>query len=608
MTHLRLFAITSLALTALASTACEDAIDLDPLDETAPVEARVRPAPILGGTLTLTDDGLAIAADPDRDLIHIVDLDARQVRHTITLAAGDQPHRVALGSHGKAHVVLRGAGGFATIDPDAGTITARHKLCPEPRGIAFHDADSSLYVACAGGSLFHLAESGAVLERHELEPDLRDVLIVDGEVKVSLFRSAAILGLDGSRTTIPAVDIGVPHVAWRTWVTASGEIAMIHQTASKKPVPIDLDAEDIADGNSPYGGGSDPCLQGIVNTALTTIGPDGVRTSVMFNSNLTVDAALSPDGNQVAMAVPGVIRPEDVVKVADHGGNGLNHGFDDEGFGGPSPAISRPSVQVSSKHNPDCFDQFGRGVDGNAYGQVTAVAYAANGDLVVQSREPAQLMITTFDGSPETIALTGEARFDTGHEIFHRATGSGLSCASCHPEGTDDGHVWTFEDIGPRRTQPLDVGLEDTAPYHWDGDMKDFNVLMSEVLAHRMGGKRQSSAREDSFTRWIFAQHRPAARTGDMLSLASTGEALFTSYGCNKCHDGPALGGRRTETIAGEAKQVPTLRRISLHPPFMHDGRSATLEAAVRDMLTTTDHASAPDADVDALAAYLRTL
>ncbi|HEY0138881.1 MAG TPA: hypothetical protein VGB85_32570 [Nannocystis sp.] len=594
-------------MSSLVLVGCEDAIDLDPLDDRPPVEAAVRPAPILGGTLTVTDDGLAIAADPDRDLIHVVDIDAGEVRHTIALAPGDQPHRIALGSDGQAHVVLRGAGGIATIDPDAGTITARHKLCPEPRGIAFNDADTSLYVACAGGSLFHLTEAGALLERRELEPDLRDVLIVDGKVKVSLFRSATILDLDGSRMKIPDVDEdSVARVAWRTWVTATGEIAMLHQTASRKPVPIDPKVDDVVDGGAPYGGGGGGCELGIVNTAITTFGPDGTKTTQLVDSNLTVDAALSPDGNTVAMAVPGVVRPEDKVEVVDKGRNGLGRGEFDS-FG-PTAATTRPSVRVTAKHDPGCFDETGS-LPEIDYGQVTAVAYAASGHLVLQSREPARLLVRAPNGTAfETIALNGEPRFDTGHEIFHRATDSGLSCASCHPEGTDDGHVWRFESLGLRRTQALDVGLADTAPYHWDGDMQDFSVLMSEVLAHRMGGKRQSPARRDSFTRWIFEQHRPAAAGGGDLTLASTGEALFTSYGCNTCHDGPALGGRRTERIAGADKQVPTLRRISLHPPFMHDGRASTLEDAVRDMITTTRPTSAPNEDIEAIAAYLRTL
>lgn len=596
MNTLRLIAMSSLIVVA-----CEDAIDLDPLDDTPPVESSVRPPPILGGTLTLALDNTAIAADPDRDLVHVVDLDAGEVRHTITLEPGDQPHRVVLGSADRAHVVLRGAGGIATVDTLAGTVTARHTLCPEPRGLAFDDADASLYVACAGGSLFHLTEAGEVLERHQLEPDLRDVLIVDGEVKVSLFRAAAVVGLDGTRTQIPGKDDAVPHVAWRTWATPGGGIAMLHQMASTQPVPVDPEP-DSPEGSAPYGGGGGDCKLGIVHTAITTITPMGIKTTSLLDSNLTVDAAFSPDGYFVAMAVPGVIRPEDVVEVAEHGSKGFNDAPESES----TPAV-RPPVRVDSKDEPGCGERLEGDVD---HGQVVAVAFTANNRLIVQSREPAQILV--MDGLSteiaETITLAGDPRFDSGHEIFHRATDSGLSCASCHPEGTDDGHVWAFEGFGPRRTQPLDVGLADTAPYHWDGDMKDFPVLMSEVLAHRMGGKRQSPERTDSFIRWMFEQQRPPAAGADDLTLAAAGEQLFATYACTKCHDGHALGGRRTETIAGADKQVPTLRRISLHPPFMHDGRSATLEAAIRDMIETTRETDAPDADVDAIAAYLRTL
>ena len=141
--------------------------------------------------------------------------------------------------------------------------------------------------------------------------------------------------------------------------------------------------------------------------------------------------------------------------------------------------------------------------------------------------------------------------------------------------------------------------------------LADVNVLMGEVLAHRMGGKRQSPARADSFTRWLFGQQRPAAAGAGVLrvpEVEADGEAIFIAYGCATCHDGPALGGQKTETIAGVAKQVPTLRRISLHPPFMHDGRSPTLEAAIRDMVETTRNTTASEAEVEAMAAYLRAL
>ncbi|MEZ4380602.1 MAG: c-type cytochrome [Nannocystaceae bacterium] len=598
MTRTRTLGVLLLALGGCS----EDVIDLDPLDTTPVVEASVRPAPIVGGTLTITASNQAIAADPDRDVVYVVDLNAQALRHAIALEPGDQPGRVVVGADGRAHVVLRGFGGLATIDPDAGVVTSRQRLCPEPRGVAVHETDGSLYVACSGGALVHLSSAGEELERRELEPDLRDVLIVDGAVMVSVFREAAIVGLDGARIELPEGPDDAAHVAWRTWVTADGEIAMLHQVASKKPVPIDPDPDELPPGGSAYGGGDDPCQFGLVSAAVTTIGSEGVHTTTLMNSRLTVDAAFSPDGERVALAVPGAVRPEP--PSDDGGGNRLNGGvgFEDFGFLGESGS----TLRVEPKDGTECFTFTS---DGEA-GQVTAVAYDTSGRLVSQSREPARLLIMDDEWSPPAvIELGGESRFDTGHEIFHRATDSGLSCASCHPEGTDDGHVWEFDDLGPRRTQALDVGLRDTAPFHWDGDMETFDTLMSEVLAHRMGGKRQSPERADSFTRWVFDQQRPAADDGrGDAALVAQGEALFAAHACDKCHDGPALGGQRTERVSGVAKQVPTLRRVSLHPPFMHDGRAHTLEDAVRDMIDTTSPIAGSDADVEALTAYLRTL
>jgi hypothetical protein len=597
MTRTRTLAVLLLALGGCG----EDVIDLDPIDTTPVVEARVRPAPIIGGTMTITAANTAIAADPDRDVVYVVDLNAQAVKHTIALEAGDQPGRVVVGADGRAHVVLRGFGGLATIDPDAGVVTSRQHLCPEPRGVAVHDTDGSLYVACSGGALVHLSSAGEELERKELEPDLRDVLIVDGAVMVSLFREAAIIGLDGTRIELPESPEEAPHVAWRTWVTDNGDIAMLHQVASKNPVPIDPDPEELPPGGSAYGGGDDPCQFGLVSAAVTTITDETIQTTPLMNSRLTVDAAFSPDGEKVAMAVPGALRPEPPAEDSGRVGR-LNQGFVDIGFFDESGS----TVRVENKHTTECFTFAS---DGEA-GQVTAVAYDNGGRLVMQSREPARILVSEDEWSqPTVIELGGESRFDTGHEIFHRATDSGLSCASCHPEGTDDGHIWEFDGLGPRRTQALDVGLRDTAPFHWDGDMDDFDTLMSEVLAHRMGGKRQSTERADSFTRWVFDQERPAADDGQRdPGLVAQGEALFTAHACDKCHDGPALGGQRTERISGVAKQVPTLRRVSLHPPFMHDGRAHTLADAVRDMIDTTSPLTATDADVEALTAYLRTL
>lgn len=588
---MRLGKASMVALVALAG--CQDVIDLDPIDRRAPVEAAVRPRPISGGTLLITADGTtAVAADPDRDLVHVVSLDSSRVRHTIALEPGDEPGRVVQGPGSRVHVVLRGSGGLATVDAEEGSVLSRRELCPDPRGLAFDPELAALHVACADGTLVSLDEaSGAELERRQLSPDLRDVVMSNGELYVSQLRSASILDADGTRLTAPNVGSdSLPTVAWRTWAGDDGRLWMLHQLSSTQPVPTEPPPPEGGDrgdggegGDLPYGGGGG-CQMGIAGAALTSFTDGLPQTIPLPGAALSVDAAVSPDGRFVALAMPGAEEGKKSfgVMVADD-----FCAFSDFFFG-----------------EPDDEDDPVRDE------QVTAVAFTPSGTLVMQSREPARILVQyelPF-GDLVTIDLEGEPRYDTGHEIFHRRTDSGLSCATCHPEGTDDGHVWVFEGLGKRRTQPLDVGLEGTAPFHWDGDMGDLDILMEEVLAHRMGGKRQSSARGQSFTRWLFAQQRPPAKTGGDAVLVARGEELFGTYACGHCHSGSVLGGTMTTPIRDKELQVPSLRRVSLHPPFMHDGRSRTIEDAVRDMIETTTSTNASPEDVEALSAYMRTL
>src|SRR5580704_1278232 len=66
------------------------------------VTASVPPPPISGGTLLVTYDGkTAVAADPDRDAIYVVDIQGMTVRATIALQAGDEPGRLVEDIHGR---------------------------------------------------------------------------------------------------------------------------------------------------------------------------------------------------------------------------------------------------------------------------------------------------------------------------------------------------------------------------------------------------------------------------------------------------------------------------------------------------------------------------
>ena len=96
------------------------------------------PPAITGGTLLVLSDGkTAVAADPDRDAIYVVDLSSRTVTQTIALEPGDEPGRLVQDAAGRVHVALRRGGAIVTCDPATGKVLARRPVCAAPRGLAY---------------------------------------------------------------------------------------------------------------------------------------------------------------------------------------------------------------------------------------------------------------------------------------------------------------------------------------------------------------------------------------------------------------------------------------------------------------------------------------
>jgi mono/diheme cytochrome c family protein len=599
---MRTHACLGVLILLATSSACQtpDEVPVE-VDNSAPILAEVPPPAISGGTLTVLSEGRVLIADADRDRVHIVSVSPAQYEADVLFEQGAEPGRSAEGSNGLVHVVLRGAGDVASIDSHTGELIERRHVCTDPRGIAFDGVGATVFVTCADGMLVALPESSAAGEpqRQFIEPDLRDIVIADGTLLISRLRSAEILEVSRTglfvtgRRTPDAREDALPTVAWRMIPDPSGQgqVAMLHQFSSTKQVAISTPDEDDkgkredddgggfegGDEGSPYGGGF--CETPIVQPAITWYAGGGAVTNDLPGPTPAVDIAVGSTG-VIAVAVAG----------APDGQPDVRFGFDGEFF------------------EDFCFD--GGGGTLSTPGQPVAVAFTPDDRLLVQSREPAALYVYSPELEHElTIELSGSSVFDTGHDLYHRATEARIACASCHPEGTDDGHVWQFERIGARRTQSPEVGLEGSAPFHWDGDMTDFQTLSNEVYTHRMGGPMQSERRAAAFERWLFAAVRPVAGTEVDEPTRATGEELFVEYGCASCHSGARTTNDQNALVRGKSLQVPSLRRISLRPPYMHDGRATDLRGAVLDMLEAT----APDSgysgqDVDAIVEYLRTL
>jgi hypothetical protein len=527
------------------------------------VTQAVPPPAISGGTLLVLKDGkTAVAADPDRDRIFVADLTLGVKTGEVVLTPGDEPGRVAEDGAGLVHVALRRGGALIDLDPRTATVLARRPVCAAPRGVVWDAGSDQLHVACAGGELVSLpAAGGDPVRTLQLDRDLRDVVVAGSQLVVSRFRSAEVLivesdGRVSARTTPPRfqakeVRFGatfVPAVAWRM-IPLQGGVAIIHQRAQEDEV------EPLPGGYGSVGFGQ--CPSGIVHSTVAVMAAGGAMQigGLIGGATLAVDLAVDPAaGRYVAVAA----------------GNAHNPGVRQLFTG----------ALASGENCPD-NDRFFRGRSlRDPVGQAVAVAVDAQGEVVVQTREPASLQLVS--GRTVSIALSDVSREDTGHSLFHANSGKRLACANCHPEGGEDGRVWEFLGLGSRRTQSLRGGILATAPFHWNGDEADLPALVDDVFVGRMGGPPVSADRVAALSGWLDRQPLlPRGAPADPDAV-SRGEAIFndnTGAGCAVCHFGPKLGSNESRDVGtGGMFQVPSLRGLSARAPYLHDGCASTLD------------------------------
>lgn len=530
--------------------------------------------PALWGTSVtpLSKGGVAVA-DPDADVVWVVRDGQTPVK--VQLPAGSQPSRV-VEAGGELAMVLRGSGQLARLAVPSHSMSvgaeALTSVCGEPRGVAYDASAGAVLVACAGGEL--VTFTGGERSMIDTGLELRDVLVAGGSRWVTTFRTAELVQLDADgrpagRLLPPKLWLALasftPRVAWRAVVDGQ-RVVMVHQLHVNEEV---TQLTNPGPGAPYYG--KPYCTASVVSSALTAfdVGEKKVLWSKPIVGSLPVDVAVG--GGRIAVAFAGAGQ---VLEFLDSPEPLLGPG------GCLYPTSVSPGAPTGVGYTPEGLEWFDR------VGKVRTVESSGEVALVTPPRAPI---------APRT--------------MFHQESPSGVACASCHPEGFDDGHTWRF---GPRtvRSQSLEGGLSQTAPFHWDGRFRTLTDVLDETLVARMGGVRPDTSATHALGDWLDRVPARAAPPLVDLRSAKLGALVFSNAQCGACHSGPELtNGTTVDVGTGGKFQVPSLKALRWRGPWMHDGCAQVLGDRFDPSCGGASHGnSVAPADVPDLVEYLKTL
>ena len=250
----------------------------------------------------------------------------------------------------------------------------------------------------------------------------------------------------------------------------------------------------------------------------------------------------------------------------------------------------------------------------------------------------------------ESLALGRRLFFDAEEPIVS----GGMSCAGCHPDGRDDGHVWRElprksayeparfragpslssgpepEPYGMSRQTPMLAGrVTAQGPYGWHGESATIiDRIKAGFSLHRADylstDGKTLRMRAEPLAEFLRAGLVPPPREARELDeQEQKGKAIFESpkTRCLTCHVKGELTDRSVTALRGfkvlplfdedpkREYKVPSLFYVGATAPYYHDGSEPTLDALVDhnlDRMGQTTHLTAGERAQ--LVAYLKTL
>ena len=348
-----------------------------------------------------------------------------------------------------------------------------------------------------------------------------------------------------------------------------------------------------------YGGGAG--FEPPITHQLAFLGLDGQRTTqVTATMAQHQPRALAWDSAHDALYVAGM-GTDTILQIKNASQVGISEG------------VSTTLTSGKDRCGPDGVAVM---ADGNL---LVWCAFTRNVEKVeVIDAKGALATATKLSPGPALAASTMNEKQHAGLVMFHSAmpqisARGAMACASCHPDGRDDGLSWRIEKT--ELQTPLLAGrIVGTHPYKWDGGDADLRTSLTTTMK-RLGGFGLDKAQTDQLAAYLEAL--PAVRVPTRSADAvARGKKLFDSaeLGCRSCHDGAQFTDQ-TQHKFGSASlpqaDTPSLIGLAASAPYFHDGSAATLEALLRDRGAVhgmAETAKLADPQLADLIAFLETL
>lgn len=576
------------------------------------------PAGRVGASLALTAAGLVVV-DPDQGTVSVLDPDTLALRRTVDV--GGEPRAMVPLASGLVVVANYRGGELVLVDAASGTVRARRAVCAGPYGLAEAPDGSFVAVACEWEGAV-LAADPTTLTTRALLTGLRRPRAV-AVVGASIY-AAEFTGGEVTRTT---EDGG-----------AASVVSLVPASSPERPA-----------------------LTGMTAALATALLPDGDTLWAAHLLENDSGAALEPAADDYGTVTDGNPKLNPAVTALDVSGGGLaqssgpvTYAVFDGGarvFNGPSALASDGAGHLLVAHlgtaNVAVLDAAATTTSARVVGSF-AVGAGPSGIAVDVARRLAYVD-NAFDGSVSRLDLSTLApgrpaqltrvraqapRFSAaaleGRRIFNDAANRHLTpagvvaCATCHPDGGDDGHVWFIHTAKiplKRRRTPHLANAKAGGPLHWDGAFATLEDLTRRTITDLMAG---DGLLVDVAAVRAFVDELVQAPVGPRRDAAAVerGRAIFASPGaaCATCHAPPSFADGKLHAVlspeslttddAFAAARTPGLAGVFLRAPYFHDGRSPGLE----DLLVRPDAAAhgsvaaLTPADRADLVAYLESL